>query len=287
MLYKFLHYPEWRSQLVEQKKSFAGKTKQFFEAFNRQDSSNVLYWNDPEKDQNDAYYKITGFCFSENLFGFYEWHDQKKFSYKDTYCLISLNDYFLKRKISYSEDQENLLDSDLSFSAISTEKDFSIDNLKRFWRYFADKEQYKDLALKIVDYIDDYDLNIFCHKGVEQKIIPEYKFINDRLHGLICKLDLGTVPLSHRIDWVVYSSISDFLESENEFSEEQRKEIIFYALKNHKLGWYDRGLNLLIDPTDFKNCELRHDYSVKRDFLLQTARRFILRNDPDYSDFMD
>ena len=288
MLYKFNHYPEWRPLLVEQKKSFAGKTKNFFNVFSSEEKD-LLWFNDCQKDPSEATYKLSGFVFSENLIGFHEWHDQKIFSRtkENQYTLININDDFKKREISYSANQNDLKDSDISFSVISTESSLGMENLKSFWKHCADKEQYKEFALKLVDYMDDYDLQRFCSQGVKDKVIAGYEFKNHRLSGLIKDIDLRSALFATKNFWIVYYSLEDFLEAECEFTEEQKKEIVFYALKNAVYRWHSHDLHLMIDPKDFKSCKLEYCYTVKRDFLKQTTREYILRNDPDYSDFMD
>lgn len=288
MLYKFNFYPQWRSQLQKVDQSFAGKTKNFLNVFNSEEKD-LLWFNDCQKDPSDATYKLSGFVFSENLIGFHEWHDQKIFSRtkENQYTLININDGFKKREIRYSANQSDLIDSDISFSAISTELSLCIEHLKSFWKHCADKEQYKEFALKLIDYMDDYDLQRFCAQGVKEKVIAGYEFKNHRLRGLIKDIDLGSTLFATKNYWIVFYSLEDFLEADCEFTEEQKKEIVFYALKNAGCHWHAHDLHLMIDPKDFKSCKLEYNYIVKRDFLKQTTREYILRNDPDYSEFIN
>ena len=253
MLYKFNFYPQWRSQLIEQKTSFAGKTKTFEDVFKR-DSEN-LTWQDSEKDLKDAYYRLDAYMISDNIFGFSEKHDSNHFTYyhyRDEFNLIMLNQNFKRREeINICSKEELIKDeSDLLLSVVTNHKDFNDYDLKNLWRYVAMKKEFKFFSLNLIENIKEEEQKRFLAKLGKRSSFEFY-------HGLF------TEYKNLRIYETVPALIQDVF-----FTEEQQKEILFHAFKNSHLSNYGSYKSyLVIDPADLSKSHTEQDSTIHRNWL--------------------
>ena len=219
MLYKFNFYPQWRSQLIEQKTSFAGKTKTFENAFKH--DSEIVHWQDIEKDPKDAYYKVETFFISDSIFGFAEKHDPNHYTYyhyKDEFNLIMLNTEFKKREeINICSKEEQISNDDLLLSVVTNHKDFNDYDLKNLWRYVAMKKEFKFFSLNMIDDIKEEE-----KKYLLSKLGKRAKF--EFYHGLFTEYK----------NLRIYETVPDLIQDVF-FTEEQQKEILYHAFKNSHL----------------------------------------------------
>ena len=252
MLYKFNFYPQWRSQLIEQKSSFAGKTKTFEKVFTG-DSEN-LTWQDCEKDLKDAYFRSDIYPVSDVIFGYSEKFKGDHYYHprKDEYSLIMLNHNFKRREeINCCSKEEQIKDeSDLFLSVVTNHKGFDDYDLKNLWRYVAMKKEFKFFSLNLLGNIKEDEKKRLLSKLGKRSSFEFY-------HGLFTEYK----------NLRIYETVPDLIQDVF-FTEEQQKEILFHAFKKSHLSSYGSyNAYLVVDPADLSKSHTEQDSTIHYNWL--------------------